>query len=140
MEMDVESNATGVHQEDPKGTTDGPSIIETSQSVIAGKEDAIPVQQDENNKQPTSDPESAQTGVVETSARPYTTRSTTKLSESNVVVHPRLKPVLFKVELKPLKVPSMVSTGVVSGINFYNTEEQPLNKRGYKYKCCERQE
>lgn len=87
-------------------------------------------------------------------------KSMAKQKEHNVVVHPRLKPVLFK--NLDLRLPSkyMVTNkrpaGVVldpaelsevseepelgatssSAFTFYNSEDQPLNRRGYKYKPC----
>lgn len=70
------------------------------------------------------------------SAPAHTTRSHTR---QNVVIHPRLKPVAFalvQAPRAPLKQPVATPAADAAGRAFYNLEDHPLNKRGYKYKPC----
>jgi COMPASS component BRE2 len=62
-----------------------------------------------------------------------------KQRKHNVVVHPRLKPVPFKkLDLKIVQSNQLSKTEVLSskGIRFYQIEDHPVNKRGFKYKSC----
>lgn len=59
------------------------------------------------------------------------------VKKKKVVVEPRLKPVPYKIQdiqskTEILKTPA----SEVGGIQFYHNEEDPLNRRGFKYKPC----
>lgn len=58
-----------------------------------------------------------------------------KQKEANVVVHPRLKPTMFVVESNDAE-PAKTQPLTVAGMEFYQFDELPLNRRGYKYKPC----
>ena len=75
-------------------------------------------------------------GPPPAAAPAHTTRSHTR---QNVVIHPRLKPVAFalvQAPRAPLRHPVATPAAEVAGRAFYNLEDHPLNKRGYKYKPC----
>ncbi|ODV78744.1 uncharacterized protein CANTADRAFT_7087 [Suhomyces tanzawaensis NRRL Y-17324] len=65
-------------------------------------------------------------------------RSKLKQQQHNVVIHPRLKPVPFKrLDLainngEPQKNKALT----LQGIDFYQSDDSPFNKRGFKYKPC----
>lgn len=61
------------------------------------------------------------------------TRSMTK--KQKIIVEPRLKPIKYK--LNDLNFNKITKTKVtIDGDEFYSLEDNPLNKRGYKYKPC----
>lgn len=71
----------------------------------------------------------------------YSTRSKEsflKQKQDNVKIHPRLKPVAFKrheyQQSGKLPLKNQISTS--KDITFYNSEDYPINKRGFKYKPC----
>lgn len=56
---------------------------------------------------------------------------------SKIIVEPRLKPVPYKAQdLKPGNRISKTPTTTIKNRQFYVNEDNPLNKRGYKYKPC----
>jgi len=66
-------------------------------------------------------------------------RSQMKQKRLNVIAHPRLKPFPFKrldlmndASSAPAKVPALT----VQNKQFYQSEDHPFNKRGFKYKPC----
>ncbi|KAL6451610.1 ash2 Set1 complex component ash2 [Candida maltosa Xu316] len=66
-------------------------------------------------------------------------KSKLKQKEHNVVIHPRLKPVPFRnsdlmvhSDTYPLNEPVIT----IKDVQFYQVEDLPLNKRGFKYKDC----
>ncbi|KGU05231.1 compass component bre2 [Candida albicans P87] len=64
-------------------------------------------------------------------------KSQLKQKQHNVVIHPRLKPVPFKnSDLNPASLPEPNAATTINEIEFFQTEDLPLNKRGFKYKHC----
>ena len=64
-------------------------------------------------------------------------KSQLKQKQHNVVIHPRLKPVPFKnLDLNPASLPEPNAATTINEIEFFQTEDLPLNKRGFKYKHC----
>lgn len=60
-----------------------------------------------------------------------------KQREHNVIIHPRLKPVPFKgldIYVSGHPTPNEVVT--INNVTFYQSEDYPFNKRGFKYKAC----
>ncbi|EGW31118.1 uncharacterized protein SPAPADRAFT_52290 [Spathaspora passalidarum NRRL Y-27907] len=65
-------------------------------------------------------------------------KSKLKQKEHNVVVYPRLKPIPFKHSdlLVNSVQPSFTEATTVRDMKFYQCEDLPINKRGFKYKPC----
>ncbi|CAX41818.1 subunit of the COMPASS (Set1C) histone methyltansferase complex, putative [Candida dubliniensis CD36] len=64
-------------------------------------------------------------------------KSQLKQKQHNVIIHPRLKPVPFKnSDLIPVSLPEPNAATTINEIEFFQTEDLPLNKRGFKYKHC----
>lgn len=64
-------------------------------------------------------------------------KSQLKQKQHNVIIHPRLKPVPFKnLDLIPVSLPEPNAATTINEIEFFQTEDLPLNKRGFKYKHC----
>ncbi|KAI5958713.1 ASH2 [Candida pseudojiufengensis] len=63
---------------------------------------------------------------------------TTKNSNlHNVIIHPRLKPAPFKIrDAYPTDLPKPTEICTVNDLKFYQNEELPVNRRGFKYKLC----
>lgn len=64
--------------------------------------------------------------------------SNSKQKAHNVVVHPRLKPMPFKfLDVYPTPPPQPFQTPTnIKNIQFYQVEDLPVNRRGFKYKLC----
>ncbi|KAG7660908.1 ASH2 [[Candida] subhashii] len=93
---------------------------------------------------------SSSTTTTTTTSHTYSTRSKERSKEEelerkskekqrkhNVVIHPRLKPVPFKgsdILIQTSSLPNEVIT--IDNIKFYQSEDHPFNKRGFKYKPC----
>ncbi|RLV93509.1 Set1 complex component ash2 [Spathaspora sp. JA1] len=88
---------------------------------------------------------------IESSSHSYSTRSKQraeqdeqelksklKQKQHNVVVYPRLKPIPFKQSdlANSLATPSLSEVTTINNITFYQCEDLPINKRGFKYKSC----
>ena len=58
-----------------------------------------------------------------------------KKRKSNVVVHSRLKPTVFPFE-SIITEPVVTSQHTVQGETFFQYDDLPLNRRGYKYRTC----
>ncbi|KAI5949043.1 ASH2 [Candida theae] len=57
--------------------------------------------------------------------------------QHNVIIQPRLRPMPFKLQDIPppaLPVPTKVQT--VNGVSYFQVEDLPVNRRGFKYKLC----
>ncbi|KAI5968972.1 ASH2 [Candida margitis] len=57
--------------------------------------------------------------------------------QHNVVIQPRLRPMPFKlqdIQAPALPVPTEVCT--VNGVEYFQVEDLPVNRRGFKYKLC----
>ncbi|KAK6199296.1 uncharacterized protein RJT21DRAFT_131066 [Scheffersomyces amazonensis] len=63
-------------------------------------------------------------------------KSKLKQRQHNVIVQPRLKPMPFKnSDLRSIEY-SKSHVATTNGIAFYQMEDHPFNKRGFKYKAC----
>lgn len=58
-----------------------------------------------------------------------------KQKTANVIVHSRLKPASF-VQDSVTAEPNVTSQHTVNGRTFYQYDDLPLNRRGYKYRIC----
>ena len=65
----------------------------------------------------------------------YSTRS--KAGKATMVVHPRMRPLPFKDLNETQGKRDLRPVVEINGIQFYQWEDLPLNKRGYKYKPCQ---
>ncbi|CAI5759734.1 unnamed protein product [Candida verbasci] len=60
-----------------------------------------------------------------------------KQKQHNVILYPRLKPVPFKEsDLNSTILPTLNKEIEINGIEFFQSEDTPLNRRGFKYKLC----
>ncbi|KAI5956225.1 ASH2 [Candida jiufengensis] len=96
---------------------------------------------DEFSQEPSIEPQiqSSRDGIIdedeEDSKRIIETSNTTK--KSNVIIHPRLKPMPFKIkDTYPTNTPTPTEICSIENCTFYQNEELPVNRRGFKYKLC----
>ncbi|KAG5417759.1 ASH2 [Candida metapsilosis] len=78
-------------------------------------------------------------GIERVNDSNYTNQRTTSSTrkQHNVVVQPRLRPMPFKLSDIPtptLPIPNEVCT--VNGVKYFQVEDLPVNRRGFKYKLC----
>lgn len=57
--------------------------------------------------------------------------------QHNVIIQPRLRPMPFKLlDIPPPALPVPTEVCTINGISYFQVEDLPVNRRGFKYKLC----
>lgn len=123
-------NGSGVNESDVKEVSNGVGVGNSDSIVLTDTNGSI-------KHEPTHGYSTRRKELIK--EEKLKNQSELKRKQANVILHPRLKPFPYKIldltsepTTAPVKFPSLV----IGEKQFYQSEDHPFNRRGFKYKPC----
>lgn len=136
------NNTDTVTTENLVGTPIEPQISEIKQDNEGNEDKQLQIdqiEQEDQNKKPNEKHQYSTRSKDKKQQESLINKSQLKQQQYNVKVQSRLKPIPFKqldlFNKGPIE-PSIFPINEIQGIKFYQSDDHPFNKRGFKYKPC----